>query len=101
MERATLALTVFAEAPLIRRGATFSREGEEWSGVTVYISEPLLFLSHSGSGSVHLMRIVALNTPPSFPPHKGEGGACLGVMVPSSPSPLWGGIKGGGAKRTK
>src|SRR5690606_38398113 len=36
------------------------------------------------------------STPPSFPPHQGEGGACLDVTVPSSPSPLWGGTKGGG-----
>ena len=30
--------------------------------------------------------------PPLAPPHKGEGDLARG----SSPSPLWGGIKGGG-----
>jgi polar amino acid transport system substrate-binding protein len=42
------------------------------------------------------MRGVCDSTPPSFPPHRGEGGASTTVAVPSSPSPLWGGIKGGG-----
>jgi ATP-binding cassette subfamily C protein CydD len=37
-------------------------------------------------------RAVALATPPSFPPHQGAA-----ATAPSSPSPLWGGIKGGGA----
>src|SRR5690606_34245001 len=39
--------------------------------------------------------------PPSFPPHKGEGGACLGLQAPSSPSPLWGGTKGGGGNHSR
>ncbi len=34
--------------------------------------------------------------PPSVPPHKGEGGDSRAAAVPASPSPLWGGIKGGG-----
>jgi ATP-binding cassette subfamily C protein CydD len=42
-------------------------------------------------------RAVALATPPSFPPHHGEGGASAAAAAPSSPSPFWGGIKGGGA----
>src|SRR5690606_33266562 len=35
-------------------------------------------------------------TPPSFPPPQGEGGASSAAPVPSSPSPLWGGDRGGG-----
>ena len=30
------------------------------------------------------------------PPHKGEGGDWQKLSVLASPSPLWGGIKGGG-----
>ena len=35
--------------------------------------------------------------PPFTPPHKGEGG----VDVAESPSPLWGGVKGGGDQAAK
>src|SRR5690349_14587351 len=34
--------------------------------------------------------------PPSVPPHKGKGDASTTASVLPSPSPLWGGIKGGG-----
>jgi len=37
--------------------------------------------------------------PPSIPPHKGEGGGSCTVSVLASPSPLWGGIKGGGGPK--
>ena len=39
-------------------------------------------------------------TPPSIPPHQGEGGASTAFPAPSSPSPFWGGIKGGGGEAT-
>lgn len=42
------------------------------------------------------MRGVCDSTPPSVPPHRGEGSASTSVSAPSSPSPLGGGIKGGG-----
>ena len=49
--------------------------------------------------------IDALAPPPLTPPHKGEGGASAGASlappatsgdVAESPSPLWGGVRGGG-----
>lgn len=37
-------------------------------------------------------------TPLSIPPHRGEGAARLWQQFSSSPTPLWGGIMGGGSR---
>jgi hypothetical protein len=41
------------------------------------------------------LSIVRCLPPPLTPPHKGEGDLACG----SFPSPLWGGVRGGGAPR--
>ena len=48
-------------------------------------------------------RVVDAAPPPLTPPHKGEGGAEVGLpslgkvaIAAGSPSPLWGGVRGGG-----
>ena len=45
--------------------------------------------------TVHSCRSGGARRPHPYPPHKGEGVA----TASESPSPLWGGVRGGGASR--
>jgi hypothetical protein len=49
-----------------------------------------------GAVGGHSSSVGALEPPPLTPPHKGEGGA----SVSEFPSPLWGGVRGGGVEPT-
>src|SRR5690606_34286789 len=50
------------------------------------------------TNSARNQTLVAYVHPTLIPSPSRGGGACLAVPAPSSPSPLWGGIKGGGSQ---